>query len=341
MSDPPAHSVAAVVPVFQGETSLRALVGELVAAAEPGVTPQGRPFELTEIILVHDCGPDASDRVMRELVQEFPIVRSVWLSRNFGQHAATMAGMASSTADWVSTLDEDGQHNPADIPRMLDVALNERSPLVYARPTDGTPHPWYRDVTSRLAKFLANRLLISGGIGYYSSFRLMLGENARSLAAYSGPGTYLDAAAAWIVPGSVTCDVALRDQADRDSGYRLRGLFSHLWRLVLTSGTRPLRIVSVIGAVSAMFGVVFAFYSLYAKFTTEVPIQGWTSVIVVSLLGFGLLLISLGVIAEYVGVGVRMAMGRPPYLVVSDPGAGPLSRTETVASAARTDDVPD
>jgi undecaprenyl-phosphate 4-deoxy-4-formamido-L-arabinose transferase len=333
MSGPPAHSVAAVVPVFQGERSLRTLVGELIAAAEPAVTPQGRPFELTEIILVHDCGPDASDRVIRELVEEFPIVRAVWLSRNFGQHAATMAGMASSTADWVATLDEDGQHNPADIPRMLDVALNERSPLVYARPTAGTPHSWFRDVTSTLAKFLANNLLISGGIGYYSSFRLMLGENARSLAAYSGPGTYLDAAAAWIVPRSVTCDVDLRDEA-RDSGYRLRGLFSHLWRLVLTSGTRPLRIVSVIGAISALFGVLFASFSLYAKFTSEVPIQGWTSVIVVSLLGFGLLLISLGVVAEYVGVGVRMAMGRPPYLVVSDPGAGPLSRTDSVTSRA-------
>lgn len=329
MQERPAHSVAAVVPVYQGERTLRGLVDELLTVAKGARTPAGRPYELTEIILVHDGGRDSSDRVIRELVNTVPTVRAVWLSRNFGQHAATMAGMASSTADWVVTLDEDGQHNPADIPRMLDVALDEQAPLVYARPRSAAPHAWYRNATSRTAKFLANRLLISGGIGYYSSFRLMLGESARSLAAYTGPGTYLDAAAAWIVPRSVTCDVDLRSEGDRDSGYRLRSLLSHFWRLVLTSGTRPLRLVSVLGLASALFGLVFAAFAVYQKVTSEVPIQGWTSVVVVNLLGFGLLLISLGVIAEYVGVAVRMAMGRPPYLIVSDPGAGPLGRTGT------------
>ena len=87
------------------------------------------------MLLVHDCGPDDSARVMRELAPH-PFVRPVWLSRNFGQHAATLAGMASSGGDWIVTMDEDGQHDPAYIGAMLDVALAEQASVVYAsRPT--------------------------------------------------------------------------------------------------------------------------------------------------------------------------------------------------------------
>ena len=77
---------------------------------------------------------------MRELEQEYPFVRSVWLSRNFGQHAATLAGMASSGGDWIVTLDEDGQHDPSYIGAMLDVALDEQASVVYARPVNPAPH---------------------------------------------------------------------------------------------------------------------------------------------------------------------------------------------------------
>lgn len=334
MPEATSHSIAVVVPVYRGEKSLHRLVDELLAQAGPARTPHGRPYEITEIILVDDNGPDRSDQVIRELEDEVPIVRSVWLSRNFGQHAATMAGMAVSTADWIVTLDEDGQHNPADIPRMLDVALDERSPLVYAQPVNQAPHAAWRNATSHVAKFVANNFLVSSPLGYYGSYRLVIGEIGRSLAAYTGPGSYLDAALSWLVPRTAVCPVELREETDRPSGYHLRSLASHFWRLVLTSGTRPLRVVSMIGVVFALFGVGFSAYAIYEKLAGHIQNAGWTSVIVVTLLGFGVLLISLGVIAEYVGVSSRVAMGRPAYLIVSDPAAGPLGRTDPAPEAA-------
>ena len=70
-----------------------------------------------EIVLVHDCGPDGSDAAIEALAREHAEVRAVWLSRNFGQHAATLAGMAGSVGDWIATLDEDGQQDhPAPAP---------------------------------------------------------------------------------------------------------------------------------------------------------------------------------------------------------------------------------
>src|SRR5262249_34947321 len=159
---------------------------------------------------------------------------------NFGQHAATLAGMASSTAPWIVTMDEDGQHDPAAIGRMLDVALDEQRMLVYAAPTNPRPHGAFRNGTSRFARWLARRALGRGELGQYHSFRLMVGEIGRSVAAYCGQGVFLDVALSWVVERPALCPVEMRAEGDRPSGYDLRRLISHFWRLVLTSGTRPL-----------------------------------------------------------------------------------------------------
>ena len=120
------HSVSVVVPVYRGEHTLRALIEEISDLAAVTVTPQGHRFRVVEAILVCDDGPDRSDVVIRELAAEYPFVKPVWLARNSGQHAATAAGVASSGAKWVVTMDEDGQHVPSDIGVMLDLAISDQ-----------------------------------------------------------------------------------------------------------------------------------------------------------------------------------------------------------------------
>ncbi len=110
-------------PGLPGRGAPRRPAGRPGPADPSGTTPGGLPFRVAEVLLVNDCGPDDSAGVMRRLEREHPWVRTIWLSRNFGQHAATLAGMASSGGDWIVTMDEDGQHDPADIPTLLDVAM--------------------------------------------------------------------------------------------------------------------------------------------------------------------------------------------------------------------------
>src|SRR5947207_15436251 len=110
--DPPCHEVSLVVPVYQGEKTLRALVEEIAPLTSPQTTAQGRRFRVAELLLVHDGGVDDSASVMKQLAADHAFVRPLWLSRNFGQHPATLAGMASTVSTWVATLDEDGQQNP-------------------------------------------------------------------------------------------------------------------------------------------------------------------------------------------------------------------------------------
>ncbi|MEO6996461.1 MAG: glycosyltransferase [Terracoccus sp.] len=320
------HRISVVTPVYQGELTLPALAAELEALMGVQQTPDGHRWEIGEWLLVHDNGPDRSGDTIAELAQTHSFVRPIWLSRNYGQHPATLAGMASSNGDWIVTLDEDGQHDPADIGMFLDVALRDNAQLVYAEPTNEAPHGAVRNILSKSAKWVFGTFLAGGAVQTFQSYRLVLGELGRSVAAYAGAGVYLDVALGWVVGRISHVDVALRDEGDRDSGYNLRRLLSHFWRLVLSSGTRGLRIVSALGAVFGVAGVAFAVYIVIASALGKQTVEGWTSNMVVILLSTGAILFSLGVIAEYIGVAVNMAMGKPPYLIISDPGQGPLGR---------------
>jgi undecaprenyl-phosphate 4-deoxy-4-formamido-L-arabinose transferase len=103
---------------------------------------------------------------------------------------------------------------------------------------------------------------------------------------------------------------------------------SHFWHLVLSSGTRALRMVSALGVLFALGGIAVAIFLLVDRLTSDSIPQGWTSTAVLVLVSTGAILFSLGVIAEYVGVAVNMAMGKPLYLIVGDPKDGPLGRVE-------------
>ena len=315
------HLISVVVPVYRGAATLSGLVGELVRYVSESSTPGGRRFRVAEVLLVHDNGPDDSDRVIRELARAHPEVRGIWLSRNFGQHAATIAGMQASVGEWIATLDEDGQHDPADLPAFLDAAIDDRAGVVYGKPQNAPPHGAFRNTASRGAKRLMGVALGSKGFREYQSFRLVRGDIGRRLAEFAASGVYLDVALGWVNDRVALAPVTLRAEGDRPSGYSTRTLFAHFWRMVLSSGTRGLRIVSVLGVLLALLGVALAIYIIVERVTGHVDAQGWTSLAVITLLCSGALLVSLGIIAEYIGVTLNVAMGRPLYVVVDDPAA--------------------
>ena len=319
------HRVSLVIPVYRGERTLPTLLAGVEPLTHEQVTPAGNRVVISEVLLVHDCGPDRSDKTIEQLCARHAFVRPVWLSKNYGQHAATLAGMASATGDWVATIDEDGQQDPADIPRMVDEALARSLQLVYAQPTNPPPHTWLRNASSRMTKAIATRLLGNSEIGQFNSFRLIDGEIARSLAAYCGNGVYLDVALFWITERVGHCPVTLKKEMDRRSGYSYITLLAHFWRLLLTTGTRPLRLITLMGMISIAFAAAITVYALYQKLTNQVPVQGWTSLVIVVAFFSGCILTALGVIAEYLAVTMSILMGKPLYVVGTKPTRQALS----------------
>jgi polyisoprenyl-phosphate glycosyltransferase len=308
-----------VIPVYRGERTLAALTREVLPFTEESRTPAGQPFVVTELILVHDCGPDRSDRVIETLAAEHAFVRPVWLTRNSGQHPATLAGMASATGDWVVTLDEDGQQNPADVGALLDAALGQHLQVVYAQPSNQPPHSWLRNLLSRTAKGITSKLLGNPQAGQFNSFRLVRGDLARTLAAYCGNGVFLDVGLFWVAGRIGHCAVQLRPEMDRPSGYSYFKLAGHFWNLVLSTGTRPLRLITLMGALSVAVALLLVVYALHGRYFSAQPVPGWASLLMALAFFNGAVLVALGIIAEYLAVTMSIVMGKPLYVVSPQP----------------------
>ncbi|APA99753.1 glycosyltransferase [Nocardia seriolae] len=318
------HAVSVVVPVYRGEETIAALVSELDKLGEPVTTPRGATFRVEEIVLVHDHGPDRSDVVLQELAATYPQVRVVWLSRNYGQDAATIAGMAAAQGDWTVTMDEDGQHDPAFIADFLDAALSTRADLVYSKPVNTRPHGFLRNITSRGAKLVLATLFAFPDSTRFESYRLIRGDIARQLARVASNGVYLDVALTWVVGEVAQVPVQLRAEGREESGYNYRRLFSLFWKMVLCSGTRGLRLVSMLGLTLALGGLGMAGWVVYHALTdNDGDPAGWASLMTVLLLCSGAVLFSLGLIAEYLGVALHVLVGKPLYLTVETPTPRP------------------
>jgi len=313
------YFVSLVIPVYSGKKTLPLLMEEILPLTSEQTSPNGNQYIVCEVLLVHDCGPDASDRVIEALSAEYNFIRPVWLTRNFGQHAATLAGMASASGDWIVTMDEDGQQSPADICHMLDKALDASLQVVYAKSITPPPHGWLRNMLSRTAKWIALRMLDSSNAVQFNSFRLIDGEVGRILAAYCGSGIYLDVALSWIVGRIGLCPVNLRPEMVRPSGYSYIKLLAHFWHLIIAIGTRPLRFITFMGLCSVAIAFSLACYAIILKMIGDIPIQGWTSLIITIAFFSGCILTSLGVIAEYLSISLTIAMGKPLYMVSSKP----------------------
>lgn len=326
--------LAIIVPVYRGQECLSRLLAEIEPLTSLTRTPKERLFRVTEVVLVHDNGPDDSDLVMQELALRHPFVKLVWLSRNFGQHAALLAGMARTGADWIVTLDEDGQHDPQDIGRMLDVALDDLVSLVYAFPTNEPPHGAFRNACSRLTKRLAASFLSGHRLDWFHSFRLIRGEIGRAASEICTTHVYLDVALSWLVGKSSRCPVRMRSEFRTGSGFTLRTLLSHFWKLVLASGTKPLRFIAAIGLAAILVAIGLTGYALWGKLVWKIQVAGWTSLIIALSVFSGLILFALGVLSEYLAIALTMAMGKPLFLTLSRP-ARMLDRTEHSDSPER------
>ncbi len=309
--------IAIVIPVYRGADTLPNLVAE-IDAVRVSKSSGGRPFEVAEVILVWDRGPDKSPVVMRELADQYPFVRCIWLTKNVGQHGATLAGIASTGSSWIVTMDEDGQHDPRMISSFIDAAFEQNARVVYLQPTNKLPHGFLRNLGSRLAKWTYSQLVDSPNAAAFNSFRLIHGEVGRSVAAYTGPGVYLDVALGWVADRSIVVPGEARIEGRPASSYTYRKLVGHAVRMILTSGTKPLRGIAVFGTLLALIGFLLTLVVLYQRLFQAIPVQGWTSLMIVLLLTGGALLVVLAVIAEYLGVTVSAAMGKPVYTIGSD-----------------------
>jgi glycosyltransferase involved in cell wall biosynthesis len=276
----PIIALSTVTPVYSGEKYLRTLV-EHLDTLRVSLDCADSPLRLIEAIFADDGSIDASAEELRKLQAEYPWVRVVTLSRNFGQHAATVAGLLHSSGDWIVTLDEDLQHHPQHIMPLLRNAITASRDIVYAHPMGDVHRSLFRDLSSKQYKKFLSYLSGNPFVSSFNSFRVIRGSIARAAASVASHETYLDVALGWFTSRVGTLSLPLVDQRyveSGSSGYSVRSLLRHARRLFISSEIKALRLGGVVGLISILASCLLTLYVLLSMSWRS--IQGWSSLMI-------------------------------------------------------------
>jgi glycosyltransferase involved in cell wall biosynthesis len=321
--------ISVVVPVYAGQDYLPRLVKAL-AAVRAGWESGGAPVRLGEAILVDDAAIDGSPAILDALAKAHPWIVPLHLMRNFGQHAATIAGIQHTSGDWIVTMDEDLQHPPGEIEHMLRKAVAGSADIVYAQPESAVHEARSRDWASRGFKQLMVRLSGNPNVRHFSSFRLIRGQLARAVSSVCGHDTYFDVALSWFTTRVAFVPMTLKDErfiTKGQSGYKLSRLLSHARRMLISSQVKVLRICGVfgLGVVAASIVASIALVLQHFLFPESILARGWTSLALIALFFGGFISFMIGIALEYLSSLVLVAHGKPLYFVADRSGDGAIA----------------
>lgn len=287
----PEYSV--VIPVYRGEATLRPLTLQLQAAFQE----LGQAFE---IVFVCDGGPDNSWQVIQALRAELgaDIIRAVQLSRNFGQHNALLCGFGHVRGRFIITMDEDLQHRPADIARLIQRQAEADFDVVYGK-YETQQHSGFRNLTSRAMRRLL-RLGIPDLHPDYSAFRLIKREVARHCLEMRNSYTFLDGYLTWVTNHVASVPVVHQERPSGTSAYTLGKLITHSINIFATFSDLPIRLLSITSVLVFLLTSTYSVYVLIRKFLYNDFLSGFPSLIISIGFGVGLLLLGMGILGEYI-----------------------------------------
>jgi len=311
MSESLRPTLSVVVPVYGSQDCVAELADRVALACRENALRY-------ELILVYDCSPDRSWEAILGVVARDPAVVGIRLRKNFGQDNAIMAGMNVARGEAIVVMDDDLQHDPADIPALLR-KLREGYDLVYAKYRRTHQKSW-KNMGSWFNGKVAEIVVSKPRDVDISPYKIVAAEVVATLIQYRGPYPYVD--------GLLFRTTSNMTQIDVQHHARLRGRSNYtfwksvaVWaRLATNFSVVPLRIATVAGVLIAGGGLCLAAGFLVYRLqypdigTTAV---GWASLIVSILVIGGFQLMTLGVLGEYVG-RTHLNVNQGPQYVVRD-----------------------
>lgn len=299
--------ISFIIPCYRSTRTLENVVNEI---KETMKTHEKYEYE---VIMVNDGSQDATFSVITKLCTENQNFIGIDMAKNFGQHAALMAGFRHVSGDYVVCLDDDGQ-TPANEVFKLIHEINAGADVVYAA-YPAKKHSSFRNfgswVNSKMTEVMLDKpkkLYISS---YFAVRRFVIDEVIQ----YSHSYPYVIGLILRATNKITNVEVNHRDREEGTSGYTMRKLLA-LWFNGFTAfSVKPLRIATVMGVVSAMIGFVYAIWAVLNKIINPEAPMGWTSTIIIILILGGMILFVLGLIGEYIGRMYISINNAPQYVI--------------------------
>jgi polyisoprenyl-phosphate glycosyltransferase len=273
------------------------------------------PFS-SEVLLVNDGSADQSLRLMIEWANADSRVRVLNLARNFGHQAAATAGLDQAIGDAVVLMDADLQDPPEVIADML-AQYRQGYDVVYGQRSSRAGETAFKRFTAwafyRLMRTLVHKELPTD----VGDFRLVSRPCLDALLSMRETHRFLRGMVAWVGFPQAFVPYARDSRVAGTTKYPLHKMLQFAWTAAVSFSPIPLRMSFGLGLIIAAFGLLEAINAVYRSFMGLYVVPGWSSLIVVNCLIGGTILVSIGVLGEYVGRIFEASKERPLYIIAS------------------------
>lgn len=305
--------ISFVIPCYRSQ----ATIGHVVAEID-GKMGEMQDYEY-EIIMVNDCSPDGTLETLRQLCGEKPqgngMRKGISFAKNFGQHAALMAGLRAATGDYVICLDDDGQ-TPANEADKLIEKLEEGFDAVYAK-YEQKHHSAFRNMGSKVNELMTRVMLEKPKELFISSYFAVRRFIVDDMIRYENSYPYVIGLVLRATKNITNVVVTHRDREQGNSGYTLKKLLG-LWFNGFTAfSVKPLRIATTIGSFSAAVGFLYGIYTIVKKFVNPDVPMGFSSMMAALVFFGGMIMVMLGMIGEYIG-RIYISLNNSPQYVIRE-----------------------
>ena len=298
--------ISIVVPVYYNEDTLMDLYQDMKSKILGTIGEY-------ELVFVDDGSGDDSWKIMNEIKSMDANVHLVKLSRNFGEHAALLAGLSVCTGDCAVTKQADLQEDSTLIPEMYDSWKRGNKVVLAVRRSrdESRIKVFFANLYYAMVRKFVNKNMPVGGCDCYLVDRKVI----EVLERMDEKNSSLTLQVLW---AGFQTDKIYFDRRDREKG-KSRWTFSKKFKLVLDSMMSfsyiPIRFMTYIGVIFDLFALVLMISVLIEYFTKGVPIIGWASLMCVVLLSSGLILSMLGILGEYLWRTLDASRARPPFII--------------------------
>jgi glycosyltransferase involved in cell wall biosynthesis len=297
------RSISIIIPVYNSELSLRPLVARLEGALDILA-------ERYEVIFVNDGSRDSSWQVVSELTRAHDWVRGINLMRNYGQHNALLAGTLQASGDLIVTMDDDLQHRPEDIVKLIEAMDQLGADVVYGAPIV-EQHGVWRDLASVITKLVLQSVMGVEAARHTSAFRLFKRELTKAFRHYNGSFVDLDALLTWGTSRFAAIKVPHEPRSFGVSNYTFRKLVAHALDMMTCFSILPLQLASIVGFVFTFVGFGLLGFVLLRYFIQGSSVPGFVFLASAVTLLSGAQLFASGVIGEYLARIHFRIMGKP------------------------------
>ncbi len=301
--------VSFVIPCYRSEKTLPAVIEEI------NVTMEKIEGYDHEIVLVNDSSPDGTIQTIRELCEKYENIKGIDLAKNFGQHAALMAGMRHAKGDVVVCLDDDGQ-TPADEVGKLLNKLEEGYDVVYAS-YGKKKHSLFRNFGSKVNELMTRTMLGKPKELYISSYFAAKRFVVDDMIRYEHSYAYVIGLVLRATKNIANVEVSHRARTEGTSGYTLKKLLG-LWFNGFTAfSIKPLRIATIIGTLCAGGGFLYGIYTIVKRLLLPDIQAGFSALMSMLVFMGGMIMLMLGLIGEYIG-RIYISMNSSPQYVIRE-----------------------